>query len=209
MHTSSLLSLALALTSNAFPLTRPTFNTTVQRRSADYDVVNVGDLPEAPQPAVPAASTIIETVTAPGAPPQTVTVTISQTPTPSPSSALWGSSTGIPYSSSAILPAVTPVPGEEVQQVQDEEEATATGAIDRLARAFGRSIDAHFRARSSNLTTRGINAPSNATTAYSQLAARGINGTERAHFPRGLLNSTDPRTVGLKARGLNGTSLRV
>ncbi|KAL4906090.1 hypothetical protein BDW74DRAFT_151262 [Aspergillus multicolor] len=208
MHTSSLLTLALALTSNAFPLTRPTFNTTIQRRSINYDVVNVGGLPEAPQPTVPTVSTVIETVTAPGAPPQTVTVTVSPTPTPSPSSALWGSS-GIPCSSSAVLPAVTPVPGEEVQQVEDEEEATATGAIDRLARAFGRSIDAHFRARSSNLTTRDIKAPSNATTAYAQLAARVLNETESAHIPRGLLNSTELRTAGLKARSLNGTSLKI
>jgi hypothetical protein len=195
MHTSAVLSLALALTSNAFPLTRPTFNTTVQRRSANYDVVNVGGLPDTPQPAPP-ASTITQTVTAPGAPPQTVTVTISQTPTtPSPSSsAIWGAGTGVPYSSSAILPAVTPVPGEEVQ---DEDEETATGAIDRLARAFGRSMNSHLRARASN-----------ETAAYSRFGTRGLNQTGSVHVSRGLLNSTELVTASLKARGLNSTALR-
>ncbi|CBF76412.1 hypothetical protein AN4950.2 [Aspergillus nidulans FGSC A4] len=194
MHTSAVLSLALALTSNAFPLSHPTFNTTVQRRSADYDVVNVGGLPDTPQPA-PSASTITQTVTAPGAPPQTVTVTISQTPTtPSPSSsAIWGAGTGVPYSSSAILPAVTPVPGEEVQ----DEEETATGAIDRLARAFGRSMNSHLRARTSN-----------ETAAYPRFDARGLNETGSVHVSRGLLNSTELVTSSRKARSLNSTALR-
>ncbi|KAL4764336.1 uncharacterized protein BDW70DRAFT_129827 [Aspergillus foveolatus] len=195
MHTSAVLSLALALTSNAFPLTRPIFNTTVQRRSADYDVVNVGGLPDTPQPAPP-VSTITQTVTAPGAPPQTVTVTISQTPTtPSPSSsAIWGAGIGVPYSSSAILPAVTPVPGEEVQ---DEDEETATGVIDRLARAFGRSMNSHLRARASN-----------ETAAYSRFDTRGLNKTGSVYVSRGLLNSTELVTASLKARGLNSTALR-
>ncbi|KAL4736580.1 hypothetical protein BDV11DRAFT_193554 [Aspergillus similis] len=195
MHTSAFLSLALALTSNAIPLTRPTFNTTVQRRGGDYDVVNVGGLPDTLRPAPP-ASTITQTVTAPGAPPRTVTVTISQTPTtPSPSSsAIWGAGTGVPYSSSVILPAVTPAPGEEVQDVDEE---TATGAIDRLARAFGRSMNSHLRARASN-----------ETAAYSRLGTRGLNETESVHVSRGLLNSTELVTTGLKTRGLNSTALR-
>ncbi|KAL5050088.1 hypothetical protein BDW71DRAFT_174726 [Aspergillus fruticulosus] len=206
MHTSALLTLSLAFTSNAFPLTRPTFNISVQRRSADYNVVNVGGLPDALQPD-PSASTITQTVTAPGAPPQTVTVTISQTPTPSPSlSAIWGTGTGVPHSSSAALPTVTPVPGEEVQEAETE---TATGVIDRLARAFGRSMDSHLRARVSNLTTRGIKLPGNETAAYSSLGARGLNGTESVRFPRGSLDSTELGSAGLKARGLNGTALRV
>ncbi|KAL4754079.1 hypothetical protein BDW72DRAFT_167336 [Aspergillus terricola var. indicus] len=196
MHTSSaFLALALVLPSNAIPLTRPTFNTTVQRRSADYDVVNVGGLPDTLHPAPP-ASTITRTVTAPGAPPRTVTVTISQTSTtPSPSSsAIWGAGTSVPYSSSAILPAVTPVPGEEVQDVGEE---TATGAIDRLARAFGRSMNSHLHARASN-----------ETAAYSRLGARGLNETESVHVSRGLLNSTERVTAGLKTSGLNSTALR-
>ncbi|KAL5002324.1 hypothetical protein BDV10DRAFT_157638 [Aspergillus recurvatus] len=206
MHTSAFLTLALALTSKAFPLTRPSFNTSVQRRSAEYNVVNVGSPPDAPQPALP-ASTITQTVTAPGAPPQTVTVTISQTHTPSPSSsAIWGTGTGVRYSSSAALPAVTPAPGEEVQDAVTE---TATGVIDRLARAFGRSMDSHLRARASNLTTRGTKFPINETAAYSSLGARGLNGTENVRFPRGLLNSTELGTADLKDRGLNDTALRV
>ncbi|KAL6236925.1 hypothetical protein BDW75DRAFT_205686 [Aspergillus navahoensis] len=206
MHTSALLTLALTVTSNAFPLTHPTFNTSVQRRGTDYNVVNVGGLPDAPQPAPP-ASTIIQTVTVPGAPPQTVTVTISQTPTPSPSSSeIWGTVTGVPYSSSAALPTVTPVPGEEVQDAETE---TATGAIDRLARAFGRSMDSHLRARVSNLTTRSIKLPSNETAAHSSLGARGLNETESVRFSRGLLNSTELGAAGLNARDLNGTALRV
>lgn len=94
MHTSTLIYLSLALTSNAFPLARQSSSATAQpstyqRRSAEYDVVNVGGDPDAPQ----SVETVIQTVTAPGAPPQTVTVPVPQTPTYSPSSSVpWGSS---------------------------------------------------------------------------------------------------------------------
>ncbi|KAL4979277.1 hypothetical protein BDW66DRAFT_128074 [Aspergillus desertorum] len=187
MHTSALFHLALALTCNAFPLTGLTFNTTVQRRSADYNVVNVGGLPDDSQPAPPAS-----TIT------QIVTVTISQTLTSSPSStAIWRIGTGVPCSSSAALPAVTPVSGEEVQDAETE---TATGLIDRLARAFGRSINSHLSARASNMTTRHIKLSSNETTAFSQLGARGLNRTENVRIPRGPLNSTELGTAGFKTR---------
>lgn len=83
--------------------------------------------------------------------------------------------------------------------------------MDRLARAFGRSVDSHLSTRSSNLTrdvTRDIKTRSNETTAYPRLAARGFNATESARLPRAVLNSTELGTAGLKARSFNGTALR-
>ncbi|KAL4810444.1 hypothetical protein BDV18DRAFT_131019 [Aspergillus unguis] len=206
MHTSALACLALALTANAFPFARQAANTTVQRRSTDYNVVNVGDLPEAPepQPAPSATTTVFETVTAPGAAPQTVTVTVSPTPTasPSPSSALWATS-ALPSSSSI------PVPSPAANA---ESAPSAYTAMDRLARAFGRSIDSHLWARSSNLTTRevirDVKRAANETVASSQFAARGINATEAARFARALYNSTELGTAGIKARAWNGTTFK-
>ncbi|KAL2827041.1 hypothetical protein BDW59DRAFT_144584 [Aspergillus cavernicola] len=201
MHTSAILAFALALTSHAFPIAQPSLNTTVQRRSPEYDVVNVGGIPSPPnsEPAPPAViETVIETVTAPGTPPQTVTVTIPQTSTPSPSSssALWTTSTP------SITPTPTAVPGEE------ETLPSGFTAMDRLARAFGKSIDAHLRARG-GASTADLKARGNVTTAYSQLSARGVNGTttEHAQFARGL-NVTETGTASLKARGWNGTVLK-
>ncbi|KAL4873439.1 hypothetical protein BDV12DRAFT_159986 [Aspergillus spectabilis] len=192
MHTSALIYFALTLTSNAFPLTKPNLNTTIQRRSSDYDIVNVGGIPNPPPPP-PVVETVIETVTAPGTPPQTVTVTVSPTPTASPSSsAIWSLTT---YTSSSVaIPTPTAV---------TEEESIPRG-LDRLARAFGKSLDSHLRARDDNLPS-GSKARGNETMGYSQLSARGVNGTEGV-LPRGLFNATD---VGLKARGLNGTVLKI
>ncbi|KAL4885064.1 hypothetical protein BJY04DRAFT_158839 [Aspergillus karnatakaensis] len=195
MHTATLIYFALALTSDAFPLTKTGLNTTIQRRSPDYDIVNVGGIPPPPPPPPPpAVETVVETVTALGAPSQTVTVTIpqtqTQTQTPTPSiSPIW---TVITYTSSSIaIPAPTSV---------FEEELIPRG-LDRLARAFGKSLDSHLKARDNKLPSI-VKASSNETTSYARLSARGLNGTEGVHSPRGLFNATD---VTLKARGLNGT----
>ncbi|KAL5338702.1 hypothetical protein BJX70DRAFT_398445 [Aspergillus crustosus] len=141
MHTSAVIYFALALTSNAFPLTKPSLNTTIQRRSLEYDIVNVGGIVSPPQPP-PAVETVIETVTAPGTPPQTVTITTTVSPTLTPSSPssspVWSI---LPYTTSSIaLPTPTAI---------TEEESTPRG-LDRLARAFGKSIGSHLMARDSN-----------------------------------------------------------
>ncbi|KAL3469839.1 hypothetical protein BJX99DRAFT_64247 [Aspergillus californicus] len=195
MHTSAILSLALALTSHAFPLASPSSSITAQRRSSDYNVVNVGGLPNPPQPAPTAVpgETVIETVTAPGSPPQTVTVTTTVTPTTTPSSlsALWATS-----ASPSATPTPTSVPGETIP--------SGFTAMDRLARAFGRSIESHLKGRNLNVTTSGLVARGN-ETAYSQLSARGVNVTDNALVARGLFNGTGTGTTGYKARGFNGT----
>ncbi|KAL4945048.1 hypothetical protein BDV06DRAFT_59447 [Aspergillus oleicola] len=288
MHTSALISLALALTSNAFPLIStpiPTSSAVAQRRSADYNVVNVGDAPD-PQPIPTALETVVQTVTMPGAPAQTVTVTVPATPTASPSSsAVWGSSafSGSPaaypvptpqiaargYSPSAawgtsasglvarafsspsslfwgssaselaaraytpsysspvwsasapatptvtpelaaryvvpssspvwstsasVYPTATPVFGEE----------TAPRGLDRLARAFGRSIESQLKVIEGNLPER-VKARRNETSAYSELTARGVNATEGALSSRGLFNIT---ASGFQARSYNGSAFR-
>ncbi|KAL4915323.1 hypothetical protein BDW62DRAFT_188772 [Aspergillus aurantiobrunneus] len=185
MYTSTLIYLALALTSNAIPLSQLSSSTTlqpsttpaVQRRSAEYDVVNVGGVLNAP----PAVETVVQTITTPGVPPQTVTVTVATTsasPTstslPS-SSAAW--STIAFGSSTSVFPVTTPVP---------EEPAASRGftAMDRLSRALGKSIDSHLRVRDGNVT-RDIKTRSNESTPYSQLNARNANGTDTIHLPRG------------------------
>ncbi|KAL4928398.1 uncharacterized protein BDV17DRAFT_264126 [Aspergillus undulatus] len=292
MHTSALISLALALTSNAFPLVStpiPSSRAAAQRRSIDYNVVNVGDSPD-PQPIPTALETVVQTVTLPGAPAQTVTVTVPATPTGSPSfSAVWGSSafSGSPaaypvvtpevaargyspsssaawgtsasglvtrafsspsslvwgsssssalaardytpsssaawgsrttasptespelaacwaspsspvWSSSApTYPTATPVLGEE----------TAPRGLDRLARAFGRSIESQLKVIEGNLT-RGVKVRSNETAPYSQLTARGVNETESALYSRGLFNSTGSGAAGFQIRHYNGTDLK-
>ncbi|KAL3466612.1 hypothetical protein BJX64DRAFT_249456 [Aspergillus heterothallicus] len=193
MHTSALVCFALAFTAHAIPLNRPGSNITVQRRSPDYNVVNVGGDPSPPQP--PVQETVIETVTAPGAPQQTVTVAQTSSIATTTSTALW--TTGIYGSSSSVIstpiptptpaPAPVPVPG-------DKTSPQGFTAMDRLARALGNTINSHLRARAVKPTA--------------QLAA-GLNDTEPAsRFPRGLLNSTESETGMLKARDLNGTALK-
>ncbi|KAL4969741.1 uncharacterized protein BDV14DRAFT_165159 [Aspergillus stella-maris] len=287
MHTSALISLALALTSNAFPLVStpvPTSSAVAQRRSADYNVVNVGDAPD-PQPIPTALETVVQTVTLPGAPAQTVTVTVPATPTTSPSSsAIWGSSafSGSPaaypvptpeiaargYSSSAAwgtsasglvarafsspsslfggssseltaraytpsysspvwstsapaTPTVTPELAARYAAPSSSpvwstsasayptttpavEEETAPRGLDRLARAFGRSLESQLKVIEGNLPER-VKARRNETSAYSQLVARGVNATEGALSSRGLFNTT---TSAFQARSYNGTASR-
>ncbi|KAI9372664.1 hypothetical protein BJX61DRAFT_542467 [Aspergillus egyptiacus] len=169
MYTSAILSLALALTSHAIPLSVPNSDATIQRRSSDYQVVNVGGMPNPPQPAV---ETVTETVTtAPDTPPETVTVRITATPSASPTSTpVWSTSTFVP-SSSAAVPTPTPV-------ASTGEETIPRGftAMDRLARAFGRSIESHLKALGDkHLTTpnSGLRVRDNETAAASRLRARG------------------------------------
>ncbi|KAL2796888.1 hypothetical protein BJX66DRAFT_298919 [Aspergillus keveii] len=190
MHTSALVCFALALTAHAIPLTRPISNSTVQRRSSDYTVVNVGGDPNPPRP--PAQETVIETVTAPGAPQQTVTVTQTSSLTSS-STALWEASA---YGgSSSVIPSPTPTPSSiAVPAPGPGEETIPHGftAMDRLARALGKTIDTHLKARDMKPTA--------------QLSP-GLNGTaQAAHFPRGF-NTTESGSKMLKNRSLNGTSL--
>jgi hypothetical protein len=64
--------------------------------------------------------------------------------------------------------------------------------MDRLARALGKTIDTHLKARDMKPTA--------------QLSP-GLNGTaQAAHFPRGF-NTTESGSKMLKNRSLNGTSL--
>ncbi|KAL2868297.1 uncharacterized protein BJX67DRAFT_380107 [Aspergillus lucknowensis] len=170
MHSSVLVCFALALTSCAVPLARHSANSAIQRKSVGYDVVNVGAFPNAPQR--PVVETAIETVTVPGASLQTVTVT--QTPTHSPSpSPLWGT---IVHGSASTLPTPSATPVTQADTMP-----RGFTAMDRLARAFGKSISSHFKPHSNETLT-----------TYSKLKARGANGTEyMPHFLRGLLNSTE------------------
>ncbi|KAL2810662.1 hypothetical protein BJX63DRAFT_401403 [Aspergillus granulosus] len=186
MHTSALVCFALALAAHAIPLGRPSLDTTIQRRSSDYEVVNVGGDPNPPQP--PAQETVIETVTAPGIPRPTVTEAESSSLTAT-STALWTTSTH--GSSSSVIPTPTPTPTPTPFAVPvpgDETTPRGFTAMDRLARALGNTINSHLRARNVKPTV--------------QLPA-GSNGSDQApHSPRGLPNATELGSKMRKARGL-------
>ncbi|KAJ0424132.1 hypothetical protein BJY00DRAFT_277127 [Aspergillus carlsbadensis] len=177
MHTSALVCFAIALTAHAIPLTRPISNSTVQRRSSDYAVVNVGGLPNPPQP--PVQETVIEIVTAPGSPQQTVTVTQTSSLTSS-STALWetsaygSGSSVIPTPTSTPSPVAVPAPGPG-----DETIPRGFTAMDRLARALGKTIGIHLKARGMKPTAQ---------------FSPGLNGTAQApHFSRALFNTTESK----------------
>ncbi|KAL2854394.1 hypothetical protein BJY01DRAFT_205543 [Aspergillus pseudoustus] len=191
MHTSALVCFALTFTAHAIPLSRPISNTTIQRRSSDYDVVNVGGNLSPLQP--PGQETIIQTVTAPGAPQQTVTVTQASSLT-STSTALW--TAGVYSSSFSTTPTPTPTPTPPPVPVSapvpgDEIIPRGFTAMDRLARALGKTFSSHLRARD--------------VKPKIQLSA-GSNGTQQAaHSPRGLPNATESNIK--VTRDLNGTVL--
>ncbi|KKK23632.1 hypothetical protein P175DRAFT_0531198 [Aspergillus ochraceoroseus IBT 24754] len=192
MHTSTIVWLALTLAAHAAPVLHFKPNTTVERRSEGYEIVNVGGDPS------PVVAPVMETVTAPGPPQETVTITISQTslPTLAPT---WTPSLPTPCSSSSsssssLVPSPSSAPGIETVRRRST-------TMDKIARMFGKSID-HSNDTTSQVYVRSSNETS------SHLNTRGTNVTEHSLLPRGLLNATDSGSTKLTARSSNGTTLQ-